>query len=148
MEGRRVIRVFRVLGLACLLALSLSLAGCGSGTSEPIVGKWRLTGISTSATDGVASFSNGSATVSADGQFSADVASEMTLSGSWQAVLKSDWLATDVESTVGEYKVSLKMGTGGYTDFYAFVSKSENKYQMYLLMRSDTSVSLVFERSS
>lgn len=72
----------------------------------------------------------------------------MTLSGSWQAVLKSDWLATDVESTVGEYKVSLKMGTGGYTDFYAFVSKSENKYQMYLLMRSDTSVSLVFERSS
>ena len=147
-QSKKGMRLLICTCIACVIAMTCVLSGCGAGASQPIVGQWRLAGVSTENTEGVVSRTDGSATVSADGKFSMDLGSELKFSGSWEAVPKSDWLGTEVEGTIGEYELSSTLNGSGNIDLYAFVSKSNTGYQMFMFIEPDWNISIVFQRSS
>lgn len=117
------IRLLQVLGLAFILALSCALIGCGSGSSEPIVGKWDMISVQTDSQSGAVQ-RTGSATVGTDGKITVELEGKELASGTWKVIPKDQWPTNTDADLLGAYDLSMQIPNGAAGSWYGFVIKS------------------------
>ena len=144
----RPIRLLHVLGLAFILALSCALVGCGSSSSEPIVGTWGMVSVQTDSQSGAVQ-RTGSATVGADGKVTVVLEGRDLASGTWKVIPKDKWPTNANADLLGAYDLTMQIPNGEAGTWYGFVIKSAEAGKNTMgLYPSGTEIGFFFTRSA